>query len=156
LVQVLQQFDESRFWQRLDALSVATTSPIAKETIDHLKASVRKVANRAAWINSQVCRDMPQYTLHEERHFLNVLGIMDALVPDAILNHMTPLECALPILTAYTHDLGMALSEVEQDKLFDESTEAGKHFARLHGDPVLAFASYCKTSWTLWSCANCG
>ena len=38
---------------------------------------------------------MPQYTLHEERHFLNVLGIMDALVPDEVMNQLTPLECAL-------------------------------------------------------------
>lgn len=104
-MQVLQQFDESRFWQRLEALSAESRRSQAKEAIEHLKASVRKVANRAAWINTQVCRYMPQYTLHEQRHFLNVLGIMDELVPDAVMNQLTPLECALPILAAYTHDL---------------------------------------------------
>ncbi len=81
-MEVFQQFDESRFWKRLEALSAEPGSSEAKEEVDHLKASVRKVANRAAWVNSQVCRYMPQYTLHEERRFLNVLGIMDALDHD--------------------------------------------------------------------------
>lgn len=53
---------------------------------------------------------MPQYTLHEERHFLNVLAIMDALVPDTVIASFGPLDCVLPILAAYTHDLGMALT----------------------------------------------
>jgi len=91
---------------------------------------VAKVADRATWISTQVCRFMPQYTLHEGRHFLNVLAIMDALVPDNVIARLSPLECALPIMAAFTHDLGMALSQHEYDSLQDESTEPGKHFAR--------------------------
>ena len=66
---------------------------------------------------------MPQYTLHEERHFLNVLAIMDALVSDEVVARFRALDCALPILAAYTHDLGMALSQEEYDRLHDKSTE---------------------------------
>jgi len=125
----LDAMDQSRFWRRLDDLAVEAPSADRKASIDHLKASIRKVIDRAKWISTQVCRFMPQYTLHEERHFLNVLTIMDALVPDEVVAQLDPLDCALPILAAWTHDLGMALSGEEHETLLDESTEQGKHFA---------------------------
>lgn len=125
----LDSFDQCRFWLRLNELSTTAKSQSQKQAIDHLKSSVRKVADRANWISTRICRFMPQYTLHEERHFLNVLAIMDALVPDGVIARFGPLDCVFPILAAYTHDLGMALSEDEHDHLQDESTEKGKHFA---------------------------
>ena len=78
-------------WARLDELS--RSDQVDRTVVDHLKASVRNIADHAAWISTQVCRFMPQYTLHEGRHFLNVLGIMDALVPDEVMQRLTPLEC---------------------------------------------------------------
>lgn len=123
----LRTYDQSALWARLDELS--RSDACDRAAVDHLKSSVRKIADYSAWISTQVCRYMPQYTLHEERHFLNVLAIMEALLPDDVIGKLTPLECALPILTAYTHDLGMALSQQEHDALFDESTEHGKHFS---------------------------
>lgn len=126
---MIDNFDQSRFWLRLDELSRIEKTGGRKAAIDHLKASIRKVTERAKWISTQVCRFMPQYTMHEERHFLNVLAIMDALVPDDVVARFAPLDCALPILAAYTHDLGMALSQDEYDLLHDASTAQGKHFA---------------------------
>lgn len=125
----LDSMDQSRFWRRLDELSEGKHPEDRKRAIDHLKASVRKVTERAKWISTQVCRFMPQYTLHKERHFLNVLAIMDALVPDEVVARFGALDCGLPILAAYTHDLGMAVSQDEYDFFHDESTERGKHFA---------------------------
>jgi hypothetical protein len=81
----LDSMDQSRFWRRLDDLSREENSEGRRRSIDHLKASIRKVTEQARWISTQVCRFMPQYTLHEERHFLNVLAIMDALVPDEVM-----------------------------------------------------------------------
>jgi hypothetical protein len=109
--------DQSRFWRRLDDLSRKEKSEDRKRSIDHLKASIRKVTEEARWVSTQVCRFMPQYTLHEERHFLNVLAIMDALVPDEVMARFGAVDCALPILAAYMHDLGMALSQDEYDCL---------------------------------------
>ena len=126
-MRALRAYEESRFWTRLEELS--RSDHVDREAVDHLKSAVRKVAGHATWISSQVCRYMPQYTLHEGRHFLNVLAIMDALVPDDVMERLTPLECALPILSAFTHDLGMALSQKEHDALLDESTQQGKRFA---------------------------
>ena len=128
MLRQLKDYDQSRFWQRLQSLSGDAHYAGDKEALAHLLASVRKVASRAAWISTQICRHMPQYTLHEERHFLNVLAIMDALVPDEVMLRLTPLECALPILAAYTHDLGMALPHEEYIALQDESTDIGKRF----------------------------
>lgn len=125
----LESIEQSRFWQRLDDLSRDELNRGQRDAIRHVIASVGKVAKSAKWISTTVCRYMPQYTLHEERHFLNVLGIMDALIPDQVMGELGPMDCALAILAAFTHDLGMALSEAEKDKLFDKSTEEGKHFA---------------------------
>src|SRR5262245_56492867 len=122
----IDAMDQSRFWLRLDELSGTEPSEDRRRAIDHLKASIRKVTERAKWINTQVVRFMPQYTLHEERHFLNVLAIMDALVPDEVVARLGALDCGLPILAAYTHDLGMALSQAEHDRLHDSSTDEGK------------------------------
>lgn len=126
----LDRLDQSRFWLRLDELSRSANSSAAqRKSINHLKSSVEKVADEAKWISSRVCQFMPQYTLHEERHFLNVLAIMDALVPDCVVERFGSMDCVLPMLAAYTHDLGMALSQDEYDQLRDESSEQGKHFA---------------------------
>lgn len=125
----IDSMDQSRFWQRLDDLSCMEPTTNRKTAIDHLKASIRKVTVQAKWISDRVCCYMPQYTLHEERHFLNVLAIMDALVPDEVITQFGPLDCGMPILAAYTHDLGMALSSQEREALHDESTTQGNYFA---------------------------
>ena len=78
--------------------------------IRHLISSVDKVAKNSKTVLDQIVRYLPQYTLHNERHILNVLSLMDWLTPDDTLNHLAPLECALFVLAAYTHDLGMALT----------------------------------------------
>ena len=78
--------------------------------IRHLISSVDQVAKNSKTVLDQIVRYLPQYTLHNERHILNVLSLMDWLTPDDTLNHLAPLECALFILAAYTHDLGMALT----------------------------------------------
>ena len=124
----LQSYEESRFWSRLDATGGDASFCGDKRAVRHLIDSVGRVADQAKWISTQICRYMPQYTLHEERHILNVLAIMDTLVPDRVMGQLTPLECCLPILAAYTHDLGMALSPQEFDGLHDESTDLGRHF----------------------------
>ena len=95
----LQSYEESKFWERLANLSRSQGYKGDKSAVRHLMDSVAQVAGQAKWISGRICQYMPQYTLHEERHFLNVLAIMEALVPDHVMDHLTPLECALPILT---------------------------------------------------------
>ena len=122
----LTSYDQSDLWKRLGEYSSDERyqgSEEAKEALANLLGNVRSVANKAKYIGDQISRFLPQYTLHNERHYLNVLAIMDALVPEAVLSKMTPLECALCILAAYTHDLGMALQDEEYHAIFDEKRD---------------------------------
>ncbi|MFC1713106.1 hypothetical protein ACFL6S_05530 [Candidatus Poribacteria bacterium] len=121
----LEEFDESRFWKRLE------NYPGGDKTAIHtLGANVRQVVEQAEYISSLICRYLPQYTLHDKTHSLNVLAIMDALTPDEVMEQLTPLECALCIMAAYTHDLGMALTDDEYNKICDENQDSSErqHF----------------------------
>lgn len=114
----ISSLPESRLYQRISA---ATASATPENTA--LLASVTQVVEQATWISDQVVRHMPQYTLHQKTHLFNVLRLMEELIPDETLNQLTPLECALCILAAFTHDLGMAISHDEFLETFDEKSE---------------------------------
>ena len=113
----LKEYDKSRFWKQIKKYEGDKT------TIDGLKASIRKVAENSKNISDLIVRYLPQYTLHNETHILNVLSIMDALVPNEVMEKLTPLECALCIMSAYTHDLGMALTDSEYSKITDDDND---------------------------------
>jgi molecular chaperone HtpG len=98
------------WWARLD--SFGNDQPVA-----YLRASIQSVATSAFVIAKRITAWMPFYTLHDERHLLNLLGWIEALTPQETLNKLLPLEVGLTILGVLTHDLGMALPEVEHHKL---------------------------------------
>jgi len=121
----LADHTESRFYTRLEACA-GQKQTFDHALVTHLMASVDHVAKQSVAISRLVLRYMPQYTLHDETHLLNVLGIMEALVPEGTMARLTPLECGLCIMGAYTHDLGMALSARELAELEDgESPQTG-------------------------------
>jgi hypothetical protein len=97
----------SRFWTRLES------HPAKDGDIDALKSLVSQVVAQADTISGWIIKHLDQFTLHNERHFRNVLRLMDALVPDQTIDQLSPIECALAILAAYTHDLGMAMPDDE-------------------------------------------
>ena len=79
-----------------------------------LKSIVESTARKSADLLSTVIREMPLFTLHNERHILNVIGWMEELLaPGELVEKMSQFECALCLLAAYTHDLGMTLSAKE-------------------------------------------
>jgi len=59
----------------------------------------------------------PQYTLHDETHFLRVTELMAMIIPENVLNELNPIELALLILSAHYHDQGMVLDNDELDSL---------------------------------------
>ncbi|QOY88538.1 ATP-binding protein [Paludibaculum fermentans] len=63
---------------------------------------------------------MPLYTLHTERHVLNVIGWMDWLTTDCI-DELSAIDCAVLLMAAYTHDLGMAVSHKQYQELMDDA-----------------------------------
>uniref|UniRef100_UPI0018DD4100 HD domain-containing protein n=1 Tax=Thalassobacillus sp. C254 TaxID=1225341 RepID=UPI0018DD4100 len=78
---------------------------------------------------------MEEYTLHDVDHLSRVLRHMDSLIPEETLNHLSPLELGLLILTAFFHDLGMAPTGKEmeiyqglKDDLTEKDWELDKEF----------------------------
>ncbi len=122
----ITNYEQSRFWQRLEALEQDETYAGDKTKLRTLKANVAQVVEHSDFILRQICRFLPQYTLHDQTHILNVLCLMDNLTPDAVMDKLEPLECALCILAAYTHDLGMALQDEEYRALKDELGEENR------------------------------
>ena len=68
----------------------------------------------------------PNYTLHNERHVLNVIDIMGGLLGDQISN-LTCAEAELLILVACFHDIGMVYDKDEQKYHFS-NTNKFDHF----------------------------
>jgi len=105
---------ETHLWQRLDQ----STDSEVKE----LAVKVDKAARAIVPLSNDVIRYMPLYTLHNERHILNVIGWMERLLGADGLAALSPLESALAILSAYVHDLGMTLSAEEHREISDEGS----------------------------------
>jgi len=125
-----ENFEESRFWKQLKSLEKKDKDKESQTRIRRLVSSVDEVAKQSEYILNQIVRYLPQYTLHDKRHILNVLSLMDWLTPAVVMDQLAPLECALCILAAYVHDLGMALSKEEYDKLNDPANPKGEHYRR--------------------------
>lgn len=96
----LTDLSQSRFVQRLG----------------DFKPSVETASKAAAELLKTVNASMPLYTLHDERHILNVLAWMEWLAGD-VIEQLSPTECALCVLAAFTHDLGMTLTPTEHEDL---------------------------------------
>lgn len=114
----LTKVEDSQLWKRLDS---------------ELKFKVTTVATSAAALLKTVVRHMPLYTLHDERHILNVVGWMDWLL-EPVLQDLSPLEGALCLLSAYTHDLGMALPFEEHERLANGADPSFQRFRDQYQD----------------------
>lgn len=104
--QPYDKIDDSRFMKRI--------------TDQDLKRDVERIVDSATDIAGYVVQDMPQFTDHGERHFLNVLSYMEYLAGENV-KKMSQLECALAVMAAYTHDLGMVFSLQEKAEMAKES-----------------------------------
>jgi hypothetical protein len=120
-VQLLNNLEESRFLRRISDPG--------------LKGDVMRVTGSAKDIAQYVVADMPQFTDHGERHFLNVLSYMEHLAGEGNIAKMSQLECALAIMAAYTHDLGMVFTQQEKNEMAEASGprhEAWRTFLETH------------------------
>lgn len=112
----LSRLDESKLFNQLK--QAQTDNATAR---DQLAGNVRWVVDHAQIISDQIVRRLPQYTLHNGTHLFNVLSIMEELLPEETLRQLTPLECALCILAAFAHDLGMVMLD-EDVRKYQETT----------------------------------
>ena len=106
----LKSLCESKLFQRITGSS--------------LKAIVESAARDSAALLGTVDVNMPLFTLHDERHILNVISWMETLL-DVSDIQLGQFEGALCILAAYTHDLGMTLDFAERTALPKDPASSG-------------------------------
>ena len=82
-----------------------------------LSATVKNVAKQAGLILSRIPVIFEEYTLHDISHSENVIKNMWKFIPKKVKEKLNALEIYLLILSAYLHDVGMAVSKDEEDEI---------------------------------------
>lgn len=87
-----------------------------------------------------VIKNMPEFTLHDETHILNMLTILGKIIPESTLANLSIPDLLLLILSVLLHDIGMApdekyilawknqLSDNEYNEELRKENEAFKRF----------------------------
>ncbi len=90
---------------------------------------------------SKTIRDtFPLYTLHDDVHIRNVLGLMGDLLGGHLQN-LTRDEAAMLLLSACFHDIGMSYTEAERAAALQDSYRIQRYLDRNQGEFVKAYAS---------------
>ncbi|MEO5959734.1 MAG: hypothetical protein ABIZ49_09930, partial [Opitutaceae bacterium] len=101
---------DSVFWRRIEESDDAT-----------LKVGIGGMVDDAKALAQLVIKELPLFTLHDETHLDNVLYWMEQLVSDEGLEELGPVGCAVCLLLAYTHDLGLVPEPGWSERLKDEN-----------------------------------
>lgn len=86
---------------------------------ESLYSNIIKVYHFCESILSLIPKDFTNYTLHDIKHSVRVIGYMNELVKDH-LNRYSNLHIALMIYAGLLHDIGMFVSDDERKALYDE------------------------------------
>jgi hypothetical protein len=86
---------------------------------DSQRALVKSLARDAGAILDRVIETFPTYTLHNSTHARNVAELMAELLGPTLL-HLSALEAAMLILSAFWHDAGMVFIDTERTTLGSE------------------------------------
>ena len=107
------------------------------------KMWVKDVYDNAVTYLKRVCDTFPNYTLHDEKHVLNVIYAMGAILGNQIQKLNTG-EIELLILAAALHDIGMVYDEADRQKAFKDERKCMRFLQE--NSPELIGASY--TEWS--------
>lgn len=104
-----------------------------------------KNSERLAWVKTvyenarnqlnYVPRIFPNFTLHDERHILNVLDAMAGLLGDQII-YLTVGEAELLILAACLHDIGMVYTDDDIKKCFNNKHKCRDFLNKYHPELI--------------------
>lgn len=109
----IKRLEDTSLWQELLLLEDKNTAPLI--------ALLPTICEEASDRMKTMPASSPQYTLHDECHFVRVVELM-AMILGESLKHLNSVEICLLILAAYFHDQGMVMSEDEFKEL-SKSTE---------------------------------
>lgn len=80
---------------------------------------VKEVYENAITYLKHICDTFPNYTLHDEKHVLNIIYAMGAILGNQI-ECLSIGEVELLILAAALHDIGMVYDETDRKKAFND------------------------------------
>lgn len=82
-----------------------------------LSTTVINVAKQIEPILGRIPVIFEEYTLHDISHSVNVINNMWKFIPAEVKEKLNAMEIYLLILSAYLHDVGMAVSKDEEDEI---------------------------------------
>ncbi|WP_069661365.1 HD domain-containing protein [Arcticibacter eurypsychrophilus] len=98
-------------------------------------------------------RVFPKYTLHNNRHQVNIIKLIGDLLGDDV-TELTALECAMLILSTVYHDIGMVYNDKELEKIgtksdfklfLDRNTKAQLEYEENQNKPTAGLIEcYCR------------
>ena len=88
---------------------------------DKRRVWVKDIFEKAVEYLSRVVQTIPNYTLHDGAHILNVLDAMGGILGNQA-HSLTVGEAELLILTACLHDIGMVYTEEEKQRWLEDKT----------------------------------
>ncbi|USK86182.1 HD domain-containing protein [Peribacillus asahii] len=112
-VLLLTNVKDTTLWKKLDQDFLGSDKEVASILATNLLQICQQSYNRMKYFSSL----HPQYTLHDETHFLRVTELMAKIMPKDVLDNLNPIELALLILSAHYHDQGMVLDDEELNNL---------------------------------------
>lgn len=109
----ISKIEDTTLWKMLKNDFDSTDKEIAETLASNLEQVCEESYKRMKSFSSL----HPQYTLHDETHFLRVTELMAKIMPDSTKKTLNPIEIALLILSAHFHDQGMVLDSEELEEL---------------------------------------
>src|SRR2546423_1259078 len=89
-------FQKSIFWKTIERAGQSA-----------LKVALEGIVDGAIALSSLILKELPLFTLHDRTHLDNVLYWMEQFVSAEDIEELGPVGCAVCLVLAYTHDLGM-------------------------------------------------
>jgi len=112
---------------------------VEKEPNARNLANVEELVKKAVALLDRIIETFPTYTLHNRLHAENVIRLMGELLGKDGLEQLRDFECAVLILSAYYHDIGMVFSEKDKNNLTKE--DDFKTFKKNHPEVRLKMLS---------------
>lgn len=100
----MNNYKESKLWTKL--------TKECKELAE--LAHLEKLCNDALALMKTVRDSFPTYTLHDETHLNNVIFLMEELLGNKGLKQLSVGECAMLLLAACYHDIGMCYTQEQK------------------------------------------
>lgn len=113
----ISKIEETTLWKTLKNGATSEGDENAELLANNLKIICEQSYSRMKYFSSQ----HPQYTLHDETHFLRVTELMAKIIPEETLRILNPIEISLLILAAHFHDQGMIIENEELEELKDNT-----------------------------------